>query len=259
MKKLSTFIGAAALLASGSASAIVVGGVDFGVAGQFNHIETTTLAETFINAPGQTLMGYGQVNTVNGNSNYAGGDLLYFVFDYNVATFSPTAANFNGGSATFYLGNLGNLLSQDSATNVANITSLGLWADFNGVSDASGYELQANGQLTGSSLSFTGAGLLEVAGGLADVVNFLDSDGIPNGVGGFADALVTTSANNLVLNGFDNTAGCQDGSATAGQWCLAGSADVRGQTNVPEPSTIALLGLGLLSFGASAIRKKKSA
>ena len=65
---------AAALLAgalfTGSASAVVVGGVDFGAAGSLQHIETTTLGETVVLADGDILMGYGQINTVQ-NSQYS--------------------------------------------------------------------------------------------------------------------------------------------------------------------------------------------
>ncbi len=261
MNKLSTIIGATALLASGSASAIVVDGVDFGAAGQLGHLETTTLASTFINGTGQTLFGYGQVNTVNGNSNYASGNRLYFTFQYDVTSFSNTAVGFSNGQANFYLGSLSNLLNSDSATNVSNIQGLSSWANFAGVADASGNDLNASGTFAGASLSFASTGLLEVVGGSAAVVNFLDSNGIATGTGGFADAAIATSGNNFLLNANDDTTGCTTGQATVGQWCLAGSADIRGLTSVsvPEPSSVALLGMGLIGFGASSLRKKKSA
>jgi len=268
MKKLSTFIGAAALLASGSASAIVVGGVDFGALGgapQQKHLETTTLASTFIdiNAPAsqtQTLLGYGQVNTVNGNAAYAGGNKLYYVFSYNFAGFDGTRINFDSGSVDFYLGSLGNLLDQDSVTNMTNITGLNggsTWVELDAHADSSGFVLQSTGQFTGATLSFSSAGLLDVdtAAGVASVAAYLDASDVADGLGGFADMVLTSSGNNFVLNNNDDLTGCNDGTATSGQWCLAGSADIRGSTVVPEPSIIALLGVGLLGF-RSTLRKK---
>lgn len=252
------------LAASGSASAIVVGGVDFGVLGLTNHIETTTLAETFVNAVGQTLTGYGQVNTVNGNLFYAGANRLYFTFTYDVTSFSSSSASFNNGIVKVYLDPNFNLLSQASGGvggNMDLIDNGTLWATFNGHNmNNTGNSLIASGTLTGTTISFTGAGLLDVvAGGLASVQAYLDSNGIGDGnsIPGLADIALTTSGNNAVLNSHDPTTGCTTGAATAGQWCLAGSADMRGLTTVPEPETLALFGIGLLGLGAS-LRKRKA-
>lgn len=275
MSKLLKAIGAASvLLASGSASAVVVGGVDFGTLGALEHIETSTLAETFVNGvldsngDTQVLRGYGQVNTVNGSQTYAGSNLLYYVFEYDVAEFNPTSigptngiANFINGQAVFYLGNVGNLLDQDSDTNVANIESLGEWATFSGHADFSGFDLLSGGQLNGSILDFSGGGLLDVeSSSVAGVYDFLNVDDISDGIGGFADLSLRSGSDNFVLNPHDNTTGCSNGTAEIGQWCLAGSASFRGNTftQVPEPSTIALLGLGLVGLGGT-FRKQKTA
>lgn len=264
-KFIASAIAGLGLVASGSASAIVVGGVDFGAAGATTHIETSTVAETFVNAPGQTLLGYGQINTVNGNLFYSNGGLsrLYFVFDYNVLTFDATGATFDQGNMNVYMLPTFNLLNQGSVANLALIQSGTLWATFSGHDMFGGpSELNASGALTGATISFTGSGLLDVVSGPNGVLEFLDSDGVADGAGGFADIALTSSGNNAVLNSFDiangDADGCAQGVAAVGQWCIAGSADLRGLTTVPEPGVLALVGLGLLGMGVS-LRKRKAA
>ncbi|HQT29963.1 MAG TPA: PEP-CTERM sorting domain-containing protein [Thiobacillus sp.] len=262
-KIIASAIAALGLAASGSASAIVVGGVDFGAAGETAHIETSTVAETFVNAPGQTLLGYGQINTVNGNLFYSNGgaDRLYFVFDYNVLTFNAASgdATFDNGNMSVYMLPTFNLLNQSSAANLALITGGTLWATLSGHPENGGpEELTAAGILTGATIAFTGSGLLDMVSGPNGVMEFLDSNGIDDGAGGFADILLTSSGSNNVLNPKDNTTGCKTGQAAPGQWCIAGSADLRGLTTVPEPGVLALVGLGLLGMGVS-LRKRKAA
>ena len=261
---IASVIGGLGLLASTGASAIVAGGVDFG-AGFFDHLETTTIAETIVTGNNQTFIGYGQVNTVNGNLQYTTpGQSLYFVFSgYQSQNFSASHVDFTGGTVQVYLGPTLNLLTQSSPTNVATIQGYTPWLTLAGHADGTGFTLQTNGQLTGSTISFTGAGLLDVVGGLPDVVAALNSNTIADGVGGFADIAMTTSGNNRVLNSHDVaaglTTGCKTNQATVGSWCIAGSADLRGDlTVVPEPASLALVGLSLLGVGVASQRKRKS-
>ena len=246
------------LAASGSASATLIGGVDFGPG--LTHLETTTLAETFVNgttaATGQTLQGYGQINTVNGNLIYAGADRLYFTFTYDVLSFSPTSALFDNGVVNVYRLPTFNLLGQSSAADMTLIQGGTPWATFSGHGmNGTPIELNSAGLLTGNTLTFTGSGLLDVTGGLADVVAHLDTNTINDGTAtGFADIAITTSGNNAVLNPFDSHTGCRDGTAAAGTWCLQGSADMRGAV-IPEPGSLALVGLGIL--GVAGLRRRR--
>lgn len=270
-KLISAAFAAASLLGTSSAFATVVGGVDFGSFGF--HIDTTTLAETFTSGDGQSVTGYGIVNTVNQNSNYStNGTNLYFVFNYTTQDFTGTSVNLVNGTVDIYQGSLGNLLNQSSLANLADIQGLTPWVQLLGHGNLGGgapanAEVVAKGTFTGQSLSFSGAGLLDVntdgSFGNAAVAAFLNGNSLMDAFGNPVDVAFTTSGNNAILNPFDvssgNANGCQNGTAAVGAFCYQGSADLRGGTNaVPEPGSLALLGLGLLSLLAVGKRRKSS-
>ncbi len=268
LKLSSLAIAAAGLIASTSASALIVGGVDFGAFG--THLETSTIAETNISGSGQLLTAFGQINTVNGAIDYTpfDNDRLYFTFTYTSQNFTPTSVEFIGGLVNVYKGLELNLLTLSSAAAFATISGLTPWVQFVGHANLGGFatptaQIYATGITTGTAIAFTGAGLLDVnpGFGIAAVAAALNGNSEVDAIGGLADVTFTSSGSNSVLNALDPAAmqtRCRTGAGVVGDWCLQGSGDFRGRLVVPEPSVLSLLGLALVGFGFTTRRKSKA-
>lgn len=272
MKKtlISLAVAASVAMVAAPASANVISNIDFGALGNIGaHLETSTLAEQFLNpattAPGTgDGWGYGMITSVNGSTSYcaSGNCQLYYTVHFTGGTFtSPADIQFTGTDVNIYYhsGAAINLLNATSPANLLTIQGMTQYVELT----AHGLGV-ANGSLTGSTLTLTGSGLLDVnlAGSSnAAFAAALDGNNIFDGVAGFADIAYTESANNNVLNPWDVLGGlangCQTGTAATGAWCWQGTMNTRG-TLIPEPGSLALLSLGLLG-GAFSMRRRKSA
>lgn len=215
-------------------------GVDFKVQGE--------LFESFAQQDGDVVTGFGKVNTLNNQveSFFCAACELTYSFSYTLASSAPTnGINFDfiftNGTVNFYV---------DTAKNYGLL-------DTNGDPIASSFTLAnatdgdlflgttSHGSITGTAtdlfnpalISGTGTGFLDVAGGLA-ASNF-NTNFLPNG----ADFKIVSSF------------GTAAGQFTPTGYPLVGGATLTGNS-IPEPTSLALLGIGLLGFGASRIRKQ---
>lgn len=250
---------------SGSALAtpIPVGGVMLDRSSPIDlTIQSINLRETQISAKGDVLSGYGQVGAINSNTGFCAGCNLTFTFQYTVANDPSTSGGdvvFKDGMFNFYVSPVGdfNPLDPSTANDGTPWVSLAGHTYFNPTYGMSGdlfarVDGSASNPLPGSS----GNGFLDVVHGSGPAANWLDT----NTQNVLADGTVADFYLNSEFNIFPATSCGGTVTSDPNNLCsypITGTGTLVGRTNVPEPGSIGVLGLGLGFLALAMSRRRK--
>jgi hypothetical protein len=239
-------IGGAMLMAGQAvADPISVDGIQFETGSVFHAAE---LYENMISAPGDTLMGYGRIDSINSHKNYCAGggncELTFTFGDYTVDHIDANHVTFTGGQVMLYADSSANFNASDRATAADGDLFLSTTGHAYTDTDTgrTGTLIATGSNLTTGQAQGSGVGYLDVVGG--DAQQYFNTDTFNDFMGGTTDLQFnSTFSPNACSNATDQP--------------ICGSGLLKSVTRaVPEPGALGLMGLGLLGVGFGVRRRR---